>query len=187
MTASIPYAQVAAALGRLGLSESVSTYHGLLCGALCVQDPERIDPLNLIEGEMPTASDESALGTLTELRESAHASLSDMQTGFTPLLPEDEQALGARARALSEWCEGFLYGVAGRRKLDLKACSDEVREVIKDFTEFTRAALQDSDDLETEEGAYAELVEYIRVGAQLVFMELRARRLEATPGQRTLH
>ncbi len=180
------YADIVAALGRLGLSPSAATYHGLLCGALCVQEPEQVDPLRLIEGEQPSATDSNAVDTLNGLRDSTHQSLADMQTGFMPLLPQDESALGLRTVALSEWCEGFLYGLAGRRKLNLKSCSEEVREVIKDFTEFTRATLQDSDDLETEEGAYTELVEYIRVGAQLVFMELRPARIE-TAGRHTLH
>lgn len=186
MNSNDTYADITAALGRLGLSQSAAAYHGLLCGALCVQEPEQVDPLRLVEGEVPVTSDKPAIAAVSSLRDAAHLSLADMQAGFTPLLPQDESALGLRTGALSEWCEGFLYGVAGRRKLDLKSCSEEVREVIKDFTEFTRAALQDSDDLETEEGAYTELVEYIRVGAQLVFMELRSRRLE-TAGQHTLH
>jgi len=181
------HAEVTAALGRLGLPETASAFHGLLCGALCVQPPERIDPLRLVEGQLPSASDAAAQATLTQLRDDTHAALADMESGFMPLLPVDDAALGHRTSALSEWCEGFLHGLAGRQKLDLKACSEEVQEVIKDFTEFTRAALQDSDDLETEEGAYAELVEYIRVGTQLVFMELRTRRVEAPAGQRTLH
>lgn len=186
MSSNDTYADVTAALNRLGLSQSAAAYHGLLCGALCVQEPEQVDPLRLVEGEMPTTSDGDAIDTLTNLRDTAQLSLADIQTGFAPLLPQDESALGLRTSALSDWCEGFLYGLAGRRTLDLKSCSEEVREVIKDFTEFTRAALRDSDDLETEEGAYTELVEYIRVGAQLIFMELRSRRAE-TAGLHTLH
>lgn len=180
------YADITAALARVGLSQSAAAYHGLLCGALCAQEPEQIDPLRLVEGELPASSDSAAVAALTDLRDAAHLSLADMQMRFAPLLPQDESALGLRTGALSEWCEGFLYGLAGRRNLDLKNCSEEVREVIKDFTEFTRAALRDSDDLETEEGAYTELVEYIRVGAQLIFMELRSRRVE-TAGLHTLH
>ena len=52
---------------------------------------------------------------------------------------------------------------------------DFLREIVKDFTEFTRSSLDSGDDDEGEENAYAELIEYIRVGAQLVFMELHPR------------
>lgn len=180
------YADIDDALERVGLDHSAFAYHGLLCGALCVQEAEQIDPLRLVEGELPEKSDHQAESALKALRDRAHRSLADMHHGFVPLLPPDAVALSIRARALSEWCEGFLYGLAGRRKLELRNCSEEVREIVKDFTEFTRAVLEDGDNLETEENAYAELVEYVRVGAQLVFMELRQQRLESAPS-RTLH
>lgn len=181
------YEEVASALIELGLSENASGYHGLLCGALCVQQPDEIDLLHLVEGENPAANAPQASAVLIGLRNAASVALSDMQTGFMPLLPEDAARLGERAVALSKWCEGFIYGLATRQHLDLHECSDEVRELIRDFTEFTKASLHEADDLEVEETAYAELVEYIRVGAQLIFMELRARRQSDPMTPPTLH
>ena len=43
-----------------------------------------------------------------------------------------------------------------------------------------------SEDLEVEEDAYAELVEYIRVGAQLIYMELHPR-MNAVASSKTMH
>ena len=87
--------------------------------------------------------------------------------------------------ALSAWCEGFLYGISTGKALNLKQCSPELKEILKDFTDFTRAGMDEDSDVELEEGAYAELVEYIRVGAQLVYMELR--REASTVPARQLH
>ena len=72
----------------------------------------------------------------------------------------------------------------------MKGASEEVREIVSDFTKFTRAAIGSGDDLEVEEGAYAELVEYVRVGAQLVYMELHPRPAAAADTEsysKTLH
>lgn len=181
------YREAAAALAELGLAGNASAYHGLLCGALCVQEPEEIDLLHLVEGEEPTAEVPQALAILIRLRDAAAVALSDMQTGFMPLLPEDGSQLGERAEALSLWCEGFIFGLAALQHLDFRQCSEEMRELIQDFTEFTKASLHEADDPEAEEAAYAELVEYIRVGTQLIFMELRSRRQNDPSNSRTLH
>jgi uncharacterized protein YgfB (UPF0149 family) len=180
------YSDLAAALSRLGYRDDAAAFHGALCGALCRQKPEEVDPVALLDDD-EIRPDAQALADLRRLCEQTVSALADMQTGFMPLLPEDEVGLGERARSLGAWCEGFLYGLAGRIKLDLRSCTDEVREIVKDFTQFTRASLDAGDDLEVEEGAYAELVEYIRVGAQLVYMELHPRPLAAAAQSKTLH
>lgn len=175
MSDPLQYEEVAEALNRLGLRGDASSLHGALCGALCRMDPDQIDPTQLLEDEPDVVPDVRTRATLVGWLEQAGESISDGEMGFVPLLPNDSTTLTERARALGAWCEGFLFGLAGGAHLDLDRCSEEVRELISDFTQFTRAAYADQDDLEVEEGAYAELVEYIRVGAQLIYMELHPR------------
>jgi len=186
MSSTLQYDQLAALLGQLGYPDEPSGYHGAICGTLCRLKPEEVDPVGLLDDEELQPDADSREG-LRRVCEQSALDLADMQAGFMPLLPNEAVALGERARALGAWCEGFLYGLAGRIKLDLRQCSDEVREIVKDFTQFTRASLDAGDDLEVEEGAYAELVEYIRVGAQLVYMELHPRPLAAAAQSKTLH
>jgi uncharacterized protein YgfB (UPF0149 family) len=173
MSTDLAYTDLAAALQRIGYGDDAAAYHGALCGALCRQEPDALDPAALLDET--SEADAAAREELYALRDQVVGSLSDMHAGFALMLPDDETSLAERARSLGAWCEGFLYGLAGRIKLDLHGCSEEVREIVKDFTEFTRASLDSGDDPEVEEGAYAELVEYIRVGAQLVYMELHPR------------
>jgi uncharacterized protein YgfB (UPF0149 family) len=45
----------------------------------------------------------------------------------------------------------------------------EVREILEDFSQISRAAHESGDDDEQAEAAFVELVEYSRVGVQLVF------------------
>jgi len=182
----LQYNELASVLTKLGYADDAASFHGAVCGALCRQKPQEVDPVGLLDDE-EIQPDAQARAELRRVCDQAAQDLADMQVGFTLLLPDEEIGLGERARALGAWCEGFLYGLAGRIKLELRECSDEVREIVKDFTQFTRASLDAGDDLEVEEGAYAELVEYIRVGAQLVYMELHPRPLAAAAASKTLH
>jgi uncharacterized protein len=87
------------------------------------------------------------------------------------LLPDDDAPLARRAEALAQWCQGFLYGfgsVAGTQR-NLPA---QVDEVLKDLTQISRASAGDSEPTDDDEEDYVEIVEYVRVGAQLVHDEL---------------
>ncbi len=146
---------------------------------LCVQDAP---PENLgLEADPPPDADAvpAARELLRELRRHSLAHLHDPEGGFMPLLPEDDQSLPLRVDALAQWCQGFLYGLAARPALDLNQASPELREVVSDLIQISRAGFEADagGEEEADENAYMELVEYVRAGAQLVFLEFRA------PGQ----
>lgn len=172
MTEPATYQALADALSHVGVAQPPAEYHGALCGALCVLEPGRIDLLRLLEGEaaVNAAADSSALA---QLRDDTEAALAGESPAFELVLPPDDQTLEQRTRALVAWCDGFLYGLASQNQLDLQKASSEVQEAVSDITQFTRATLEQEDDTETEEVAFAELVEYLRVAVQLIYMELR--------------
>jgi len=176
MPDSIDYDALSEALARIDHGDDAAEYHGALCGALCVAKAEQIDLLRLIEHDAHAVpNDAQARAVLVALREATVDALQDSDMGFDLLLPDDDTALVPRVRALGAWCEGFLFGLASRPGLDLRKLSEEAQEIVRDFTEFTQAAVGDEDDANVEETAYAELVEYVRVGAQLLYMELHPR------------
>lgn len=174
MSETLRYDELADALSRLGFPQNAAEYHGALCGALCVRAAEEIDPLRLLP-EAPAAGDGAEARTLGRLRGQSAEAFTGGEMGFSPLLPDDEEDLEQRVRALSAWCEGFLFGLSTGAPLNLKLCSPELKEIVKDFTDFTHAGIGEGEDAELEETAYAELVEYIRVGAQLIYLELHER------------
>lgn len=179
MSETLRYDQLAEALARLGLAQDAAEYHGALCGALCVRQPEEIDPVRLLAPDAaPAPAPDAAADALNELRGQSAQAFEGGQMGFAPLLPDDDEGLERRVRALSAWCEGFLYGLSTGAPLNMKLCSPELKEIVRDFTEFTHAGISEGEDEEIEETAYAELVEYIRVGAQLIYMELHEREPE---------
>ena len=82
---------------------------------------------------------------------------------------------------------GFLYGLGTGHISDLEALNGDVGEIVRDFTEISRASGDDADADESNEQAYAELVEFIRVAAQVVFEELLPLRSQVYPAQQRLH
>lgn len=156
-------------LSRHGSVQEPAEVHGTLAGMLCVR--EDADPVAALEDGSESALSEA----MAALREVTLEGLFDPQSGFSLLLPDDDRAsLDQRVQALARWCSGFVYGLASTGDFDLDGLPGEVREVVEDLTELGRAALTSEDaTAEQAERDYAELVEYVRVGVQLVFLELR--------------
>lgn len=176
--ATIDYFDLGQALRSLGFRLDAAEYHGALCGMLCVQ-PQPPDDLGLETDPPPDhAPVPAAREQLHRLRELSLNHLCDPESGFMPLLPDDDEALQLRVDALAEWCQGFLYGLATRPALDLNQATPELREVVGDLIQISRAGVEDNDDEDpdedADENAFTELVEYVRAGVQLIFLELRA-------------
>jgi len=99
------------------------------------------------------------------------AALSGGDMDFDILIPGDDRPIEERTQALTLWCTGFLYGL-GTSAADPQRLPGELGEIVRDLTEITRADVDASDSQEANESALAELVEFVRVGVQLVFDEL---------------
>ena len=112
--------------------------------------------------------------------------MSERQSEFEPLLPDDDESTAVRAAALGHWCEGFLHGLVSSAHGDAlkeQLSTDPLADIIKDMLQITRAMAEDEGDGEADEQAYAELVEYLRVTAQLTFEELVEFRRKPATGE----
>jgi hypothetical protein len=97
---------------------------------------------------------------------------------FYPFLPPDSKELSIRAHSLSIWCQGFIDALGvfiSERELTINQ-SDQtfISEIIEDFAQIStlsKIAVESGDE---EELAYFEVVEFVRVGTQLVYEELRS-------------
>jgi uncharacterized protein len=174
-------------LATAGSLADAAEAHGSLCGALCSMSPYRMqDWVNEILPDGTALSDESA-AMLERVFTATANTFGEQGMEFEPLLPDDEQPLNGRANALALWCSGFLYGLGSGHISDLEALNGDVGEIVRDFTEISRATGDDADADESNEQAYAELVEFIRVAAQVVFEELLPLRRQVYPAQQRLH
>jgi uncharacterized protein YgfB (UPF0149 family) len=181
MHAPVAYDDVAQELAARASAVHPSEAHGCLCGALCAsRDYPRAQWLEEILPDDPGAD---AASSLAALFEASTESLAGAELDFQPLLPDDETALGTRVEALAAWCAGFLYGfgTAGGPAAN-SPVPDEVSEVIADFASIAQAGAPGAEEPEEDEGAYAELVEFLRAAVQLVYEELNAPRRPTRAG-----
>ena len=182
-----PFNELEDSLTRAGSICGPSECHGTLCGALCAgvgEDGAWLAHL-LDEANGRDADITDSRRALLELRDATRALLQSGTLEFTPLLPDDETGLAERTAALGEWCQGFLYGLglAGDR-LQLDQLPDEASEVLRDMGQITQAGFEGDADDDADEAAYVEIVEYVRVGVQLVYEELQS---QPMPPSGTVH
>lgn len=166
--------ELAGMLADAGASPSASECHGILCGALCVHDVYSAE--SWLRDVSPEQTPDAAPGPFASLVSETMADLRGDQMRFGLLLPDDSVPIAERAESLGSWCEGFLYGLTTSGNIQQVKLSDDVEEILRDFAEISRAAPDDGDSDEENEAAYAELVEFVRVGAQLVHDELESLR-----------
>jgi uncharacterized protein len=154
--------------------------HGTLAGCLCGASSYRFE--DWLREILPEGRAEPAAAeTLRALYAATLDALEQPDMGFELLLPSDARSIEARTAALAEWCQGFLYGLGSGRITDASGLPGEVGEIVRDFGEITRAGVDASESEESNESAYAELVEFVRVGAQLLFEELATARRAGPP------
>jgi len=165
-----------------GAAEAHGMLGGCLCGAAGYRFEDWLREI-LPEGRAGVASG----ATLRELYDATAAALVSPDMEFTPLLPDDEEPLDVRTAALAEWCQGFLYGLGSGAITDAGELPGEAGEIVRDLTEITRAGVDAGEADESNENAYAELVEFVRVGVQLLFEELSGARRPEGGAHAPLH
>ncbi|WP_105265147.1 UPF0149 family protein [Pseudoalteromonas sp. T1lg76] len=160
---------------------------GIITGLLaCGLDIEEKDYLGLLSDVLNDGiSFEKTLKQwLSELYSQAVESFSNEQLQFELMLPDEEESLIDQANALVAWVNGFLLGF-GLKQKDYGKLSDDVKEVIQDFTEISRLDTH-FDETEEDKQALHEVLEYVRVSAMLCFAEL-GKRESTAPTSKTLH
>jgi len=172
----VTFREIASVLESAGSQVVAAEGHGCLCGALCTAPDysfERwLDELVALDAD-PSAErpDDNALKLLFADTVSA---LRGDEMEFEALLPDDDEPLEHRANALAQWCQGFLYGFGTGHPMRATDLNEQVDEILKDFTHIARAEVDVGAASEAEEESYAEVVEYLRVGVQLIHDELAA-------------
>jgi uncharacterized protein YgfB (UPF0149 family) len=163
------YAEIQRVLIEERSMSEAAEAHGTLAGSLCTAVSYRFEDW-LLEILPEGRAQAAAAAALREVYARTAQSLVDL--AFDLLLPEEEQPIDARTAALAQWCQGFLYGLGSRVIQDASRLPGDAGEVVRDLREITRVGIDDSDSVESNESAFTELVEFVRVGVQLVFAEL---------------
>lgn len=180
----VSFPEIARALEAMSAAVAASESHGCLCGALCTMEDYPLERwLDEIAPDTAAASEDHRRALDSLFSDTVRALRGD-QMEFEPLLPSDEATLEERATALSQWCQGFLYGFGSGRPPAAADLPPDVEEILRDLTHIGRATVDAGEAGEEEEQAYAEVVEYVRAGVQLIHDELIAARASAAKERR---
>ena len=178
------YAELRESFARWDLALVPAELHGNICGVLCAAgDDAARQWVGDIAAEH-SGYDPQYARELGDLLNSVVAAtggaLAAANLEFEPLLPDDDAALDEQVQALAAYCHGFLAGLALGGAMREPPAGD-LAEILVDFAEISRAGANDEEhaDRDTSDFALAELKEYVRVGVQLAFEELRGRRSAA--------
>jgi uncharacterized protein len=172
----VTFPEITRVLEGLGSSVAAAESHGCLCGALCTASDYPVE--RWLEEIVPEEDrdeggiDEGSDMPLRLLYSDTLRALRGEDMELELLLPDDNTALELRATALSQWCQGFLYGFGTGHRVNAEELPADVDEILRDMTHIGRATVEVGEGSEEEEEAYAEVVEYMRVGVQLIHDEL---------------
>jgi len=178
MGQAIEHDELDALLKSCGSSWNAGQVHGLLCSRLSINGADGatrwfaqvLDDTDPNDGFRPECE-----AMLDDLFAATWRQLVERQSEFSLLLPDDADSTAARTEAMGQWCEGFLHGLVSEKhseKLKDRLSGEPLADIIRDMLQITRATIGDDADDDGDEGAYVELVEYLRVAAQLTYEEL---------------
>jgi uncharacterized protein len=154
--------------------------HGILAGLICVG--QRMDGKFWFDAILRLLEARAGLSlvnrnTVIDLYNATCQQLSIFVDDFYLLLPSDDQALVDRARALSRWCDGFLYGLglSSGGNLIVDSLSGEVKQALRCMVEVAKLDFEKIEvtdySTETDKFTYHNMVEYVRASVLLMYGE----------------
>ena len=179
---------VQTALQRVHSDSDAAEVHGIQCGMLCARG--ELDSEAWWAQSMPEVpwGDAQALAgheLLLDLFETTRGDLNDPVLEFPLLLPDDAASIEVRVEALGLWAGGFLLGLSLGGINDLNALPEELAEFASDLVKITRTDDFELSGGEEDEQAYAQLVEFVRMGVLVFAEELHP--TKAPPREGPLH
>ena len=165
-----PYQELQHKLTTANASADASEVHGVICGVIASNQElpvywfaELFDQAE--EGDLLAADCRSEV---EELYANTIRQIEDAGVGMKLLLPDDENSLTTRAKAVSQWCQGFLYGIGLSGDAFEQQLSNEAREALEDIASFTRMDVDGIEESEEEEDALVQITEFLWVASMLI-------------------
>ncbi len=172
----LDYYEVADVLQRASASVNAADCHGFLTGLICAAGfaDQKIWVAEVFDAYNPKdGAQAEAFRSLQSLYEATLAGLNSADLDFQPLLPDDEDSLSERTEALASWCAGFLSGLGMGGLASQDKLPEEVSELVQDLTQISRVDFELDEPDDQEQTAFAEVLEYIRVGVLFIYDELQ--------------
>jgi len=177
----IQYDEINDALKRISVEQDAAEVHGALCGLFCTVNG--LDAPFWLDNSLTNTPEEDAYtvdalnsesrSLLTLLFNDTEKQLSGEDFDFQLFLPDDNSGLYTRVEALSNWCQGFLFGLSQGGLTDPEGLPGELPDIVKDLVEISRAESYELDNDAEDEKDFMELVEFVRVAVQLFVDEMQ--------------
>lgn len=151
-------------IAPLMLQISASELHGLLCGYLCAGSTQQGESYirALLNNKKDTES-RNAILSLFSLFSVSQQQINNYDLEFALLLPDDEDPLRDRAKAFSDWCEGFTQGLSLAGVDSDYLYEEDAQEAYQHLVEFAELDCDSLDVDEEDERALMEVTEYTRM------------------------
>ncbi len=172
---SLNYERLERQLASADIESSGAEVHGILCGLICAgrDDAEARWFAELVdEANAGDLLVRECAASLKVMHDETLAAVKGPGLGFTPFLPDDEQAIKMRASGVADWCQGFLYGIGVAGLPAGHAFSEETQDALTALSEITRLELDGLQGTEEDESSLMEITEFIWVAAMLVYSEM---------------
>lgn len=163
------YEEIDQALAQTPLKLHPSEIHGILCGILSGNSNKNVPWEELVTGGEDATKIHALLQSLFD---ATKKDLAEFLFEFQLLLPSDEHELAVRAEALTLWSQGYLAGLKSADVQIMGRKPSDTTEAINDIVEIAKMNYEDVVADDEDEGAYIELVEYVRMAAILVYQNM---------------
>ena len=170
-------------LDGVGALAQAAEAHGSFCGSVCLLGPQAASAWiaeTLADSDQSDLPAHESTDALWHIAGWTYERLEEGDMSFVMLLPSDDEELPQRTTELANWCQGFMHGlgVTGANDPVAVAVTDSgiMQEILRDFSEITRATVTPGEHDIEDEAAYMELVEFVRASVQLLFEETVALR-----------
>lgn len=165
------YQQLESSLHLSGLYQPSSEVHGMIVGCIAnhMFTSQAPDLLSLLVGENTKIEAQTPLqDLLNEMYRDLSEKLLENNDEFQLLLVDEDAKLSIRTESLADWSRGYLLGLLQNDTVSIDQLPEDGSEIARDILAISEAA-PNEDESEEDEWALAELEEYVKVGAQLIF------------------
>lgn len=160
-------------LTPLNMPVSYSCLHGILCGYLCIGAVYQAEQYLQMASQKKDTASRTALSALFELFSVSQAQLADPEFGFQLFVPDDETPLEDRAKAFSEWCQGFTQSLEQSGLRAEYFDEEDSQEALKHLKEFSELNYEEITMDEHDEKAFMELYEYARIAVMRMHQDIQ--------------
>ena len=160
----------------LALPFSGSELHGIMCGYLAAgANQEGLVYLRTLIPDLHAPSTRDAMLTIFQVYTVTQQQMESLGFELQLLLVDEQEPIERRAHSFSDWCEGFTQGIrmSGVDYNELE--DDDTQDALEHINEFANMDYQSS-DLEEDERALVEVIEYTRMAVLHIHSDLQANR-----------